>query len=179
MKIRVVTTCNHGGWKLYGKKMLSSFEKYWSKNIDLVFYPEGFSCPKFDNLIVREFPSWFLNWKICHAKNADAHGRDVSCNRDGRAYDFRRDCVRFSHKIAALTDWALTGYSQDILIWIDADTTTDKDVNEEWIKSFAPNGENLLSWLYRRNTHPECGFLIFNSNHYYFKRFMLKLQDIY
>lgn len=172
MSITVVTTCSKKGWEIYGRNFYWTFKEYWSSDINLLFYSE-------DELSIDTlaFPQWFVDWKEKHKDNRDAHGRDRKRNRRGVEYDFRRDAVRFGHKVAAITDAAFRVKS-GLLIWIDADVVTHAPVNEEWLKRLLPDA-SLLSWLERTGTYPECGFLVFDVGSKAFTPFMDLLRNTY
>jgi hypothetical protein len=73
--------------------------------------------------------------------------------------DYRRDAVRFSHKVAAIGAAAETAEC-DVLIWVDADVVTHAPVTVEWLDSMFPEPAEL-AWLDRDGAYPECGFLMF------------------
>lgn len=158
--------------------MLGTFAKMWPGDIKLLFYREDHrDLPSFKNVEYRELPDWHYRWKARHKDHPDAHGRNPKRNRRGRGFDFRRDCVRFSHKVAALTD-AAAGINEGWLIWYDADIVTHERVDREWLLSLVPR-ERYLSWLARRNSHPECGFMIFRAYLPQHKIFMAEMRRIY
>lgn len=172
MRIVVVTTCSAEGWAVYGRKMLDSFKAFWDKSIELVIYTDGFEIEHDVNITARKFPPWFDAWKFSLFDNADAHGMAND------KYNFRRDCVRFSHKVVALTDYALSFRGEDLLIWMDSDITTHDNVTPEWIATLT-NKKSYMSWLNRDKLYPECGFLIFNSKHPRHDDYMMTLRDLY
>ena len=45
MSVAVVTSFSPSGYKLYGKRMLETFEKYWPSDIKLYVYYEGETPP--------------------------------------------------------------------------------------------------------------------------------------
>ncbi len=185
MNIKVVTTCNRKGWNTYGAKMVETFRKHWSENIELVLYNEDFAPP--DGVTARPFPAWHKAFKNRHQDNPAAHGNDRSVNRRGRVHDYRYDCVRFSHKVAAITDTALRTHA-GLLIWIDADTLTHADVTEDWLYDLFPSKpvqpgafQDLPynAWLERERKYPECGFMMFRCDHPGHSFFMSRLADLY
>lgn len=190
MGIRLVTTCHADGWREYGRRMVETFVQHWPAAVTLDVYAEGFDLDvAADNVNSRRLPDWHTDWKARHAGNADAHGRDKS--RFGRAdklkrgdYSYRRDCVRFSHKVAALTDAALNPNivnHADLLIMVDADTVTHAPVTIEWLRSVVnPTMRDFyMAWLYRANWYPECGFVVFNETHPAHDWFMRRLRATY
>lgn len=173
-----MTTFSPSGYKAYASRFLSSFVERWPKEVRLVAYPEGSQgLPGADNIEYREFPDWFLSWKKSLENDRGAHGNDPRHNRRRAKHDFRLDCVRFSHKIAAITDIALE-LDSGWLIWVDADTYTHSQVTMEWLQSLHP-GSQYMAWLNRCGTHPECGFMIFDCGDPFHEEFMTELRGVY
>lgn len=178
MKYKVVTTCNKKGWDTYGRKMVETFRNFWPDDVELVLYNEDFEAP--EGVTSRNFPKWHYEFKERHKGNPTAHGLNREVNRHGRAHDYRYDCVRFSHKVAAITDIG-NRTNNGYLIWIDADTLTHEAVTHEWLDNLTRcvNGDKYIAWLERDNKYPECGFMVFNSVHPAHKFFMCHLADLY
>jgi hypothetical protein len=159
--------------------MLSSFVERWPKSVGLVAYPEDTpGLPVVPNVFYRQFPDWFLPWKDSLKNDRAAHGNDPKHNRRKAKHDYRRDCVRFSHKIAAITDAATTEPLPKWLIWLDADIYTHTEVTVDWLHSLHPDGE-YMAWLERKGSHPECGFMIFNCEDPVHFPFMNALRHVY
>lgn len=180
MKIDVITSCNLEQWKIYGERMVSSFLKYWPDDIKLHFYNEDMPLDTFpDDVVVHPFPEWHGIFKRRHRDNQDAHGRDFRQNRPRCPdYDFRRDCVRFSHKVAALVQHA--GHSSaDLIVWMDADTVTTAMISEDWIKGLFPVPKGYIAWLDRRKSYPECGFFILRASHPAHGSFIERIRHLY
>lgn len=141
-------------------------------------FPEGTpDVPASENFTYCDFPRWFLDWKSRHLTNASAIGKNVKINRNGRPYDFRYDCVKFSHKVAALTEIGLS-LTEGLLIWLDSDTIAHDNVDEEWLRSLNPTS-SYLAWLDRERNYPECGFMIFRCDHSAHRQFMETLRHTY
>src|SRR5687767_15655094 len=112
-RLAVVTTCHAVGWQQYGHRMVATFDQFWPVDVPLYLYAEDFQPDHF-RPVLRQLPAWLTEFKARHAENPRAHGLI------GGSYDYRQDCVRFAHKVAAVTDaaWRL---ETDVLIWADAD----------------------------------------------------------
>lgn len=164
--IQAVTTCNAAGWELTGRRMATTFLEFW-RDAELTVYAEGF-VPDVDGVKVRRLPEWHDAFKERYGKVPDAHGNATA------THNYRRDCIRFSHKVAAVTDM----YAEDRLIWLDADTLTHAEVTEAWLKSLVQN-PGYMAWLNRPGTYPECGFLMFNPRHPVHGLFMGEMRRIY
>lgn len=188
MGIRLVMTCHEAGWQQYGRNMVETFARHWPADIRLELYAEGFEpcVAAWSNITVRALPEWHTAWKVRHAENPDAHGRDKTrfgphARRKNSDYDYRRDCVRFSHKVAALTDAALMHATAggDWLVMADADLLTHQPVTEEWLRSLVTDPGFYVAWLDRIGWYPECGFVIFREDHENHRAFMQLFRDTY
>jgi hypothetical protein len=150
MLFEAVTTCSAEGWKAYGQRMMASVVKHWT-GIPIVFYSEDLPG-------ATRFPAWLDAFKA-------KHGADPSKCGHRRAhigpYNYRLDAVRFAHKTAAVIDAAEKSEAQ-FLIWVDADTVTHADVTTTFLASLVPGKGEVISWLWRDYTYPECGFYILN-----------------
>jgi hypothetical protein len=170
VRFAVVTTCNAAGWQEYGRRMAESFDQFWPTNIPLYLYAEDFQ-PDHDRPIRRTLPIWLAEFKARHAEHPYAHGMI-----DGK-YDFRFDCVRFAHKVAAVTD-AASKLDTDVVIWADADIVTHAPVNTRWLKSLFPPGP-YIAWLDRYRHYPECGFYMLRTTHPAHRTTMARWQHLY
>lgn len=168
MKFRAVTTCNAEGWEQTGRRMAESFVQHW-QGVELTVYAEGF-VPDVDGVRVAQLPAWLDAFKARHRDNADAHGRERG------DYNYRRDCVRFAHKVGAITDAAET--RDGVLIWLDADTLSFDAVTEDWLASLLPHPA-YISWLARPGTYPECGFLMLDTEAAHHSEVMARLTATY
>ena len=177
MRIQIVTTANKKGFDDHGRRMVDTFVRFWPESAHLAFYTEGYNfTPPAANIETRPLPEWFEVWKEEHRTHADAHGRAREHNRQNRKYDFRRDCVRFAHKVAAVTDAAADDC--DLLIWCDSDVITHAPVTEEWLCGLFRKAD-YMAWLDRSGMYPECGFLMFNPRHAQHTEFMSAMRRIY
>lgn len=171
MTFEVVTTCNAAGWQEYGHRMALSFAKRWTKEASLTVYAEGFD-PEMDRVSVRSLPAWQAEFKERWKDNPTARG----IKPDG-TYTYVNDAIKFSHKVAALTDAGLST-GADVLIWMDADTFTHSDVNEKWLLRLFP-APHYIAYLDRQNAHIESGFVMYRPGHEAHLAFMKAYEDIY
>lgn len=171
MKFHTVTTMSAAGYEAYGVRMLSSFLLRWPAEVKpLAVYAEGFSTHA-EGLELRALPAWLDAFKSHNAGNSDARGMARG------VYDFKRDAIKFSHKVAAITD-AAERVDDGILIWLDADTFTHAEVTVEWLESLLPS-EFALGWLSRIGMYPETGFLMFNLGHPGARELLRRFRAIY
>ena len=141
-----ITTCNADQWERFGSRMADTFLEFWDKSVRLTIYADGWGG---DDL--NAAAPWLPLFKQLYSEPQFRGGSN------GR--DYRRDAVRFAHKIAALGAAAETK-DCDVLIWIDADVITHSPVTIEWLDGLFPEPA-VLAWLDRDRTYPECGFLMF------------------
>jgi hypothetical protein len=172
VKIHLVTTMNLKGWNETGKRMAESVVQNWpAEALPLIIYAEGFQPDPMPGIEVRAMPTWLDAFK-------EQHGRDRKrCGWNGTRYDYRFDAVKFSHKVAALTDCG-QDLQDGILIWIDADTFTHSPVTLEWLLGLFPLPA-YIAWLDRQNAHPECGLVMFRCADPYHRNFMEAFRNLY
>lgn len=168
----VITTCHGAGWQQYGRRMVETFDQFWPADIPLHLYAEGFQ-PDHPRPLVQELPAWLGEFKARHADDARANGIV-----DGK-YNYLYDCVRFAHKVAAVTDAAFRRPA-DVLIWADADIITHAPLDEQWLAGIFPSGP-YIAWLDRntRFLHPECGFYMLRCTHPAHLALMTNLRELY
>ena len=152
----VVTTCNAEQWRQYGMKMAETFREHWSQDVPLWLYAEGFwpevsMMPAGAICALDLSAPWLPLFKQIY--------QDPMFNGGLDRRDYRRDAVRFAHKVAAIGAAAETA-DCDVLIWCDADTVTHESVTVKWLDSLFPERAEI-AWLDRERAYPECGFLMF------------------
>jgi hypothetical protein len=164
-KFEVVTTFSAEGYELYGRRMLASVFKHWPREAMLRVYSES-AVVDHQRDLVHPFPQWLVDFRKRHAANAAAAGRLVPGRSRGQ-YNYKHDALRFAFKTAAVIDALerLAGSDVDYLIWVDADTVTHAPVTLGFLESLAPKDDQVISWLWRENNYPECGFYVLNLRH--------------
>jgi hypothetical protein len=172
--ITVITTFSQKNYDEYAKNMVDTFKTYWPDDIGLTAFTDV-RVPAW--VAVRDFDSWFPVW---HASQLapDAHGLDSRRNRPGRVYDFRRDCARFSFKIAAVTS-AARGMTSGWLVWMDADIVTFRPVDRDWLERTINPAPSWMKWIDRRKPYPECCFMVWDMASPHAQRFMFDLRNTY
>ena len=97
-KITVVTTFPPDSYELYAKKMLSSFDENWPKDITLLCYYENIKPDISSNRIeyrnLEKSSRELVKFKIRHKNNPHAHGLSPSKKIKG----YHWDAVKFAHK---------------------------------------------------------------------------------
>ncbi len=174
MKIAFVSSMNKSLYDFYGKRFLEEFAKYASKEILLLVVFEGEYPEEIltlgQNIIVipllNEKHSLFIKrfGKLEEAKGL----RIKKIIENGQkklnlSYDFRYNAVRFSFKPFSIQQ-SLDYIPKDVthLIWTDADLRCKKNFSSQDLIEFIPNENQIMSYLGRKDSYSECGFLGFN-----------------
>jgi hypothetical protein len=165
LKYLVVSTFNRSGRELYGERMMKSFEGAWPEAASLRIYAEGWeeSTPLASIYRLLECSPWLSAFKARHKSKPTSN--------------YRMDAVRFSHKVAAICH-AARHMTARYLVWMDGDTFTHSKIAVEELDGLAPNGE-VLAWLDRKGMYPECGFMIFDTQHERFNELIDVLELMY
>lgn len=191
MNIAFVSSMNAKLYHFYGKRFLEEFAKYSSKNLKLFIIFEGDYPDEIlhisQNIFV--FPlsnpkhSNFLR-KFGHLN--EAHGlRIKNIEIEGKikkqlSYDYRWNAIRFSFKpfsIHQVLD--VLPNDVDFLIWTDSDLRCKKNFSTEDLLEFMPTNNEIMSYLGRKNSYSECGFLGFNLNNQSTLNYINRMIDIY
>lgn len=137
MTFDAVTTFALRHWESHAKRCVDSFTSHWS-GVKLTLYGDETLAQK---------SSWLTEFKARHAHRP--------------THDYRRDAVRFAHKIAAI-ELALAAGSADALIWIDADCVTHAPVDAQWLAGLL--GVADFAYLRRTRKYSETGFMMLRRN---------------
>ncbi len=183
-RVLAITTMSAAGYAETGRAMMASAERFWTPDIRLRCYAEGFvpapsDNPRVDFLDLLAEAPWLEAFRL--ACDAEPIRRGITAVG---GYDFRFDARKFSHKVAALTAAARdvcalpAGEQPELLAWMDADTLTHAPVDAAWLSALLPGGA-LLAWLDRRTLYPECGFLLLDPGHPAFVRWVVDLLELY
>lgn len=158
----VVTTFSKDGYDLYGKRMVSSWIKFWPKDFKLIVYTENFNIQEKD-IRIQEIDLIATSENLVKFKN-----KSFSLITDGTSKREKRKIqktVKWCHKVYAIKH-ALETINDDYLIFLDGDTYSKASVPENFAytlvkeKLFAVHFENLPIGL-----HFETGLIVFNMRH--------------
>ena len=161
MNYHVVTSFSHEGYEQYGRKFIEGYLKHWK--VPLTVYWEG-----------QDFPVHAgVNWVDLH-KDIE-HQQFITRNPDKSSKDYRKEAIKFCHKVFAITDpERIKANPETIWIWLDADTETFADVDEAFLDMVCPDGFSG-SYLGRCDwDHSECGFVSYRD-----KRTLEDLREAY
>lgn len=136
--MRVITSFSLAGHGFYGKRFLETYHRHW--NLPLVVYSED------------ELP-------IPHRRLDDPDHVKFR-DRSDATPDYRFQAVRFSHKVFSILDAAKAG---GLLVWLDADVVTFRDVPDDFIAGLLPKGKHI-AYLGRDWMHSECGFVVYDCD---------------
>ena len=178
-KFAVVTTFNKDGFEISGKKMIESFDKFWSKDILLNVYYEDMSQPKFrcsDRVIFYSFNDEVEKWYKFREKFF--FKELIKPDNTSRSF-YIYSASKFAHKVYAMQK-QIEKKDCDHLIWLDSDTVTYKKVDASFLNSLI-NEESYLTYLGRDhlNFHSETGFMIFNTKNKFHEIFWDKMMKMY
>ena len=180
--ISVITTFPPNKWNQYAKRMLETFDQNWPQSITLKVYYEGSmptDAPQSDRI------QWIDLHKACpdlvafkdkHKDNPYANGFKVGSSTDQKG-SFLFEAVRFAHKSFCVSHETLNS-STELVIWLDADVVTHSAIPLEFIESLLPQNF-YTAYLGRQKIYPECGFVIYNTQHPQHKKFMTAWQHLY
>lgn len=176
--ILYVTSFNKKLYSEYGKKFLNTF----NFEGDLILFSEedmNFVKNELDikyNLFIGnllDVDKGFLNFCKRNKK------RNIKDAKKG----FRFNAIRFSYKVFSLINAYkyFNDRKYDLMIWLDGDIIFKKQLKSNYVINKLSSNDTLLSYLGRKNgrCYSECGFLIFNLNHKYIKKFLYQIKDCY
>jgi hypothetical protein len=175
----------------YGKRFLEEFGKYSSDNLKLFIIFEGDYPDEImhisENIYI--FPlsnpkhSSFLK-KFRHLHEANGlRIRDIKVEgkiKKHLSYDYRWNAIRFSFKpfsIHQVLD--VLPENTDFLIWTDSDLRCKKNFSSEDLIEFMPTNNEVMSYLGRKDSYSECGFLGFNLNNKFTSMYIERMINIY
>ena len=173
MTYATVTTMNQEYFDNIGYQMIESYIKYWPKNINLYVYTENFTLPYDESNVI---------------------GLDIfeKCNPNLQKFinGSRTNITRkFSYKAYSWMH-ACKNLTEDILIWLDADTETIQNVDTKFLDTFLPNNE-LLAYMYAPGEiitksgdivpadNAETCIYFYNNKHNFANEFMQRYEGIY
>lgn len=162
----VCTTFGDDYWQSYAKAMLQNFCAYWPKEIPILVQLDGDLLAPDVQRLLRDGDGLKCGREKDHAgfvaRNA---GKDDP-------QDYRKQAVRFCHKVFALkysleaVQRAKAGGAGDApryLIWLDADVLTTRAVTVADIEKCLPKEGDAVSYMGRKDwPHSECGWLAFD-----------------
>ena len=162
----------------FGIEMIESFFLNWPEEVKLTAFIEGsesIDSSKVKHKIdVKEFKKFIPEYyHFCQKYKEKKPLTD----------DFRFNVFRFAHKVYAIAA-ALKYVKTKYLIWLDSDIKTHKKIPISFLNSLVDD-TRYLSYLGRENisikhlNYSECGFLIFNTEHFIHSQFWNDMMEMY
>lgn len=158
--IRVVTGFSPKGYKEYGHRFLSSFDKHWPADVQLRAYveeptpmPRGIAvslweCKGAAAFIERHKDDPSKTGRAINDKWKERHRRFP--------YNFRFDAVKFCRQCFIPEHASLDMIDGDILVWLDGDVVTDCTIPKRLMDDLLQDYD--LAYLGRAGTHSEIGY---------------------
>lgn len=178
--MKFISCFGPGGWDLYAKKFVETFDQHFPKEVSLTVYyhdcpaPEGtWERVRFVNLL--EAHDEIAAWKA-------KHSIEIFQGKQGDQYNFRYDALKFCHKVFALSHAAselVTAQYNGWLVWLDADTFATKEVTLPWLKEQLPDGADIVHLPRKTMPYSETSFVGFNFARPKAPIFISDLMNIY
>ena len=168
-KINVVTSFSEDGWRNYGQKMVESVAEHWGPNLHLTAFYHDFNLKDYNPVESPNITYRYLNEVDDMLEFKEIHKEYDGTLGGKQPYNWKLDCLKFSHKVFALTEFAFelceNNKTPGWLVWLDADTITDKRFTYEDMSAALPDKSHLV-YLGRHNfEYSETSFVGFNLNH--------------
>jgi len=192
MNIAFVSSMNETLYEKYGKTFLYEFNKFASDSIFLYVVFEGNFPSNIielkNNIILSKFNTpeqkKFIHYfgKLEEAKGLRIEATETADNkkRINVTLDYRFNAIRFSYKPYAIFQIINDiNKKYDYIIWTDADLRCLKSFNQKDLIKFLPDNTQMMSYLGRKNTYSECGFLGFNLKHPQTLKYLNRVIEIY
>ena len=162
----------------FGVEMIESFFLNWPEEIKLTAFIEGSkvidSSKVKHKIVVKEFHDNIPEYQqFCQKYKEKRPLTD----------DFRFNVFRFAHKVYAIAS-ALKNIKTKYLIWLDSDIKTHTKIPVDFLHSLVDD-TCYLSYLGREDismkhlNYSECGFLIFNTEHFIHSQFWKDMMEMY
>lgn len=180
MSYVVVTSFNEEGYSKYAQEMLKSFKKHWDKSITLEAWYHDFelpkSAPKAKNIIYKNLNDIkdMLEYRKKMTHISSSHTSD-------RPYDWKRDCIKWCHKIYGLTESA-RGHWHDKthwMFWLDADTITHADVPVSFLDKLTAGDKDIIHLGRNDIDYSETSFIGINLLSMMGKEFLEDFRGCY
>tara|TARA_B100001063_G_C16654954_1_gene497955 strand:+ start:73 stop:885 length:813 start_codon:yes stop_codon:yes gene_type:complete len=191
MKLAFVSTMNQKLYDFYGRRFLIEFSKFASNDLKLFIIFEGTYPEEIlhlsENIIVIPMISEDHNiFMKKFGSLQEARGLRIKVFKENGEKkiniksDYRYNAIRFSYKPFSIHQ-SLEYMPDDIdyLIWTDADLRCKKYFNADDLKEFLPDKGEIMSYLGRKDSYSECGFLGFNLKLNSTINFINRIIDIY
>lgn len=178
-KFSVITTFNKQGFDICAREMVTSFDKFWSKDITLNIYYEDMNVPETKSSNRVFFFSFNEEVKKWYKFQSNYFLRELNKPDNSINSFYKYSAIKFAHKVYAI-EKQLEKNISEYLIWLDSDVITFNRVTSSFIETLIEK-DSYLTFLGREhiNFHSEAGFLIFNTKNKFHKIFWEKMMEMY
>jgi hypothetical protein len=166
--MKIITGWSPSGWEQYGRKFITSLDRFWPRTIDLRVYVEEFFhyLPPSGRLIeqvkLNAIPGC-MEFIEKYAMSKEANGTLVKPNwkesSKASGYNFRFDAWKFCRQ-GFIPFHAAQEMKSGIMCWLDGDVVTHARVPEGFIESLIPETA-AVAYLGRDPKHSEIGVQIY------------------
>jgi len=165
--IKVITSPHKPYYDSIGKHCITSFLEFWPKEIKLELYAEEFDPNITDErLVVNRMNSVLNTWQ-----------QYINLREVTKKTKMAKFWLKSFVKIHAMENT-----SEDILIWLDSDVITHKNISVDYLESLLPEDHLLCdipSLGKLKNKESETGFCMINTKHKDFSLFLSNYKKFY
>jgi hypothetical protein len=156
MRTEIVTSFSVEGAALYGLRCVESASDRWPHSF-VVYGDEPMFLDGVETRLTTEIPSWNETRESLPHTRPDARttGSDKWTRKPA---SYLWDAKRFAVKPFVWLD-AAEGLERGILVWLDGDTVTTREVEESFVSDVL--GDADVAYLGRGDMHPETGIVVF------------------
>lgn len=166
--MKVITGWSPSGWKQYGHRFLTTFERFWPAAVELsVYVEENFEVPFASKRLIEqvrlseipgcmEFINKYRGDKRANGELVQKNWKE-SCRVNG--YNFKFDAWKFCRQ-GFIPYHAAQEMDSGILCWLDGDVVTHHAIPEGFIESMIPEYA-AVAYLGRPPKHSEIGVQIY------------------
>ena len=154
----VVTSWPTYGYRLYGRRFLKRYRKYWPKAHQLVIYTDAPEVhADVDVRFTYDIPDWVSLSRSWWTDPA-VHGWSTAEYPREKQVSYVWDAARFAVKVFVWRD-AARKLGRGTLTWLDGDTETKMNIPSGWPRHLI--GPADVAYLGRDKMHPETGYVGF------------------
>lgn len=148
-------------WKEYGQRFASTFEKYWSEEIQIATITDApINFERSVQIDLKNIPA-FKDFNLNYEKYKKPIPSNINLNHVYK-WNTKKWAPQGIAPYSAIQHFKPN--QGDTFIWLDADIETKKEVNVEWLKKIT--NDNEVTALFRESLgiHPEIGFYAMKIN---------------
>lgn len=173
-----VTTFSVAGYKLYGRRFLEHFVRFFPKHERLVVFYElekpDIVDPRITYLDLTEDQE-LVSFLERHKDKPAAHGiiaPSTVPNYRFQANKWVRKVMAFTSPLIPTVDWE---------IWIDADVVCKEEIPKRFFEQYIRDKAVIAYYIGRPTAwdHSECGFVAYNTSSPHTREFLRKFRALY